>query len=58
MCLSGGVTQLPGLGERLQAELDALTPASVTPRVSPGPPATVLYPEVALIAQTSTTCQR
>ena len=32
--LAGGVTLLPGFAERLQAEMDKLTPPSVTPKVS------------------------
>ena len=34
VCLSGGVTQLPGLAERLQLELDQLATGPFTPRVS------------------------
>ncbi|XP_043228774.1 uncharacterized protein LOC122384970 [Amphibalanus amphitrite] len=33
VCLSGGVTQLPGLAERLQLELDQLATGPFTPRV-------------------------
>ncbi|KAG0421684.1 hypothetical protein HPB47_002433 [Ixodes persulcatus] len=35
--LSGGLTLLPGFAERLQAELDILTPDTVTPKVHASP---------------------
>uniref|UniRef100_A0A1S4M122 Actin, putative n=1 Tax=Ixodes scapularis TaxID=6945 RepID=A0A1S4M122_IXOSC len=35
--LSGGLTLLPGFAERLQAELDTLTPDTVTPKVHASP---------------------
>ncbi|XP_043226846.1 uncharacterized protein LOC122383995 isoform X4 [Amphibalanus amphitrite] len=35
--LAGGVTLLPGFAERLQAEMDKLTPPSVTPKVHASP---------------------
>ncbi|CAN7941758.1 unnamed protein product, partial [Ixodes hexagonus] len=35
--LSGGLTLLPGFAERLQAELDLLTPDTVTPKVHASP---------------------